>query len=409
MTGIPALLAATIAFPTASESVGLIRIKSTPWVNKSSILDNSFAASFCESNTINSTPISSALASAPSFNVTKNGLFKVERIKPIFLSSCTIGISLVINLSATGTNVSNVSPAITLLAASTPNDPINDGCCATVAAIFPSSTDLTASSVASNPTTIISLPDTSTAFNAPNAISSLWANTASISGCDCKMFSITERPFVLSKSATWLATTSIEEAPTASLNPWPLSLAAEVPAIPSSSTTLPAPPRSSTINSPAITPPATLSEAIWVTTSPAFVPRSKVITGISFAFAALIAFPTASESVGLIKMTFTPWVNRSSIFESSKAASFCESNTTNSKPNSLAFASAPSFNVTKNGLLSVDTIKPILPLSPAASVSSLGWQPANTDTIINITSISANIFFIIVLPVNYKYIIMSMT
>src|SRR5713226_7785664 len=57
--------------------------------------------------------------------------------------------------------------------------------------------------VASNPTTKICCCRLAAwiAFTAPSAISSFWANTASIFFCACRMFSMTVNPLARSKSA----------------------------------------------------------------------------------------------------------------------------------------------------------------------------------------------------------------
>ena len=94
---------------------------------------------------------------------------------------------------------------------------------------------------------------------------------------------------------------------------------------------------------------------------------SRVTTGILLLLAALTELTTASESVGLIRRTSTPLTRRSSTFPNSLEGSFCESRTISSYPNSLAFFTAPSFNVTKKGLFCVDTTRPIF--SPAAEAA----------------------------------------
>ena len=66
----------------------------------------------------------------------------------------------------------------------------------------------------------------------------------------------------------------------ACLKPSPRSRAADVPAIPSSWITLAPSPNFCAMKSPAIFPPAILSDAIWLTTFPLAAPRSNVITGI---------------------------------------------------------------------------------------------------------------------------------
>ncbi|CSB88267.1 Uncharacterised protein [Vibrio cholerae] len=130
-----------------------------------------------------------------------------------------------------------------------------------------------------------------------------------------------------SKSAGWLASSCILLPFTAFMKPSPRSRAAEVPAMPSSWITLASLPIFASIKWPAISPPTTLSDAMWLTTSPRLAPRSSVSTGILERFAIRIALETASESVGLIRIAFTPRTVRSSTFESSLLGSFCESST----------------------------------------------------------------------------------
>lgn len=67
-------------------------------------------------------------------------------------------LSLVTSFTSTGIDFSTVSPSARVIAVSTAVLPIWSGCCATVASIFPAFTAATASSVASNPTTLISFP-----------------------------------------------------------------------------------------------------------------------------------------------------------------------------------------------------------------------------------------------------------
>ena len=114
----------------------------------------------------------------------------------------------VTNSTSTGRDFSTSSPAISLIAVRIAVSPISSGFCATVAVIFPVFTSFTASSVASNPTTLISFLLAAIACSAPSAISSLWANTPLSSGSDWSMFSITDIPSARSKFALWLAATS---------------------------------------------------------------------------------------------------------------------------------------------------------------------------------------------------------
>ena len=88
-TGIPAALAFSIDGTIASASVGLTRIASTPCWIKSSMLVASVAGSSCESTMTRVTPADEAAASAPSFKVTKNGLFRVDRDRPRVYSSAS--------------------------------------------------------------------------------------------------------------------------------------------------------------------------------------------------------------------------------------------------------------------------------------------------------------------------------
>ncbi len=76
------------------------------------------------------------------------------------------------------------------------------------------------------------------------------------------MFSITVSPFVLSKSADCFDTIFKLLPFIPSSNPLPLSLVADDPAIPSSSTMFPLLPNLSIKNLAAISPPAMLSDAI---------------------------------------------------------------------------------------------------------------------------------------------------
>ena len=83
MTLIPFDTASFTAGATASESTGLT-INTLMFLEiRSSISLVCFAVSSPASTTIRSTPSSSALSFAPSLNVTKNGLFKVDTENPI--------------------------------------------------------------------------------------------------------------------------------------------------------------------------------------------------------------------------------------------------------------------------------------------------------------------------------------
>ena len=154
------------------------------------------------------------------------------------------------------------------------------------------------------------------------------------------------------------------------MNPCPRSRAADVPAIPSSSTALPSPPSASQRNLPAMKPPATLSDAMWETISPPLAPRSMVNTGMPASFAFSIEGTIASASVGLTRITSTPCWMRSSMLVASIVESSWESTTTSVTPAAPAAASAPSFNVTKKGLLSVDRDSP--KVTPSASGAAEG-------------------------------------
>ncbi len=94
-------------------------------------------------------------------------------------------------------------------AAATLRRPISKGRCATLADIRPSMIACTASAVASNPTTTMpAFGDLAMiASTAPSAIWSLVANTALMSGCAVRMFSMTVSPSDRSLLAGWRVTT----------------------------------------------------------------------------------------------------------------------------------------------------------------------------------------------------------
>ena len=75
-----------------SESTGFKSTISTSLTVKSSMFDTSFAGSFWESKTTTSYPNSFALFSIPDFKSTKNGLFNVDTIKPIFCIPSSFGL-----------------------------------------------------------------------------------------------------------------------------------------------------------------------------------------------------------------------------------------------------------------------------------------------------------------------------
>src|SRR5699024_9401629 len=146
-------------------------------------------------------------------------------------------------------------------------------------------------------------------------------------------------------------------------------------------------------------PPATLSEAIWLTTSPPSALRSTVITGTSWELADSIAVTTASESTGLTSRTSIFCCNKSSISLNCVDASSCASVTTMSYPASSAAASAPSRNVTKNGLFKVEMDRPIFTESsedpsefspPSSDEPGLSVEQALTTS--NNTAKSPNLF-----------------
>ncbi len=134
--------------------------------------------------------------------------------------------------------------------------------------------------------------------------------------------------------------------------------------MPSNSTTLPLPPNSLANCSPAIFPPATLSEAMWETIVPPAAARSTVNTGMPAALAFSIEGTTASASVGLISKASTFLEIRSSRLAASLAGSFSQSTMTSLTPTTAAAFSAPSLRVTKKGLSNVEMDRP--------RVSSLG-------------------------------------
>ena len=138
------------------------------------------------------------------------------------------------------------SPLIMFTAFSTAVLPISAGCWAIVPSIRPSRIAARASSVASKPITMMSLPAPEIASTAPRAISSFAANTAWISPLAWSMFSITLIPSVRSKFAVCFATTSSFASATL-WKPAERSIAADAPGVPSSSATLMPSPSVSTI------------------------------------------------------------------------------------------------------------------------------------------------------------------
>src|SRR5580658_1665488 len=263
-------------------------------------------------------------------------------------------------------------PSINSFAVSTPNLPIRSGFCWTVAASLPALTAATASGVASKPTMATFLrPASSIAFSAPRAISSFCAKTPWMSLLPCKMFSITVSPWARSKFAGCLATTFTPGLPSiAASKPSPRSRAALEPGMPTSSTRLPLPPSFFSRNSPAIRPPATLSEAMCELTSAPFTARSSEITLIPAAVASFTTFATASESAGFNRMTGAFFWIRSSTPAICLAASFCASTAIRLIPTALASACAPSRSETKNGLSIVESARPTVAVTGAAAVAA---------------------------------------
>src|SRR2546422_3598180 len=191
------------------------------------------------------------------------------------------------------------------------------------------------------------------------------------------MFSITVRPLARSKSAVCTATSLIPgEAFRPSRKPFPRSRAADVPAMPSSITTLPFPFNRLATYWAAIFPPATLSDAMWAATVTPFAPRSTVMTGIFAPCTFLMVGAMASLSVGLIAMTATFFWIKSSIWLASRAESFCASSTTRLTFSLVAAACAPSRRSTKNGLLRVEIDRPTV--GGAAAYSGKTESTSNT-------------------------------
>src|ERR687897_465672 len=238
------------------------------------------------------------------------------------------------------------SPLITLIAFSTPKEPISVGCWATVAFIVPSWMALRASSIASKPTTLTSSPALPPkACTAPRAISSIWATMP---------------------------------LPTSRIN-----------------------------SSPAKLPPCTLSEAMVVESSPPEAPRSRAMTGLLAWFAASIAGTTASESTGFTRITFTCWVTKFWMSSCCWAVSFCASETMSSAPASSAALWAPSRRVTKNGLFSVETESPILAPPPSPPPR---WQPAASAVARTASkSTASSIVALVLIPLSLRKLSLSLS
>ena len=133
--------------------------------------------------------------------------------------------------------------------------------------------------------------------------------------------------------------------------------------------------------SAAIRPPAILSDAIWDTTAPLAALRSSVNTGMPASLAFWIEGTIASASVGLISRALTPRWIRSSMLVASLAGSSCASTTISWTPFSLAANSAPSFNVTKKGLLSADSDRPSVKVLPGGgSAVGAGVSSVTSDS-----------------------------
>src|SRR5713226_2926792 len=125
-----------------------------------------------------------------------------------------------------------------------------------------------------------------------------------------------------------------------------------------------------------MTPPATLSDAMWAATTPPFAPRSTVMTGIFAALTFLMIGTMALLSVGLIAMTATFFWMRSSIWLASRAASFCASKTASVSLAFAAWAWAPSRKSTKKGLFSVEIESPTV--GGAAAYNGRAARTSNT-------------------------------
>ena len=188
ITRTPFAIAVSTAPVTASESHGLMIRTLIPFATRSSTSLTCFVTSSLASTTEISTPRSAAAFSAPSASVTKNGLFSVDTERPMEpLPTTSAGslaaaklsaFSAVTRVTSTGMEVGIVSPAISFIALSTAVLPISAGCWAIVPSMRPSLIAAIASSVASKPITMMSLPAPEIASTAPRAISSFAANTA---------------------------------------------------------------------------------------------------------------------------------------------------------------------------------------------------------------------------------------
>ena len=205
------------------------------------------------------------------------------------------------------------------------------------------------------------------------------------------------------KLAVWLDTTSSCSSATR-WKPSPLSMVALAPEVPWISAVFAPSPMRLTIYSVAILAPSTLSEAMAQSTSTPLTTRSTEMTLIPAATASCTAGATASESTGLTMRTLIFLEIRSSISLVCFAASSPASTTIRSAPSSSAFASAPSLRVTKNGLFSVDTEKPMLPfpplppsvILPSSPSMVMALQPASENPMTAVSR-SAAIFFIFII------------
>ena len=153
-----------------------------------------------------------------------------------------------------------------------------------------------------------------------------------------------------------------------SVKPWPRSREAEEPGTPCPSTMIsPSSPIAAASASAAWVPPATLSEAMKLASSPEAALRSTAMTGMSALFSASTEVATASESVGLTMTRLTPWVMALASWSAWVAESSEASWISRVRPCASASACAPSTSWTKKGLVWVETAS--MTRSPAPSAS----------------------------------------
>src|SRR5512136_648615 len=245
------------------------------------------------------------------------------------------------------------SPLMALSAASTPNLPMLYGLCAIEAAISPASMDLTASGLASKPTTTMPfLPADLMASIAPSAIRSLLAKTAATSGLAVRTFSITVWPLARSESAACLATTVSPHALNASSAPPMRSMCVCWLITPVISATLPLPPSCWQINSPASLPPLRLFVPMNVNASAQSPLVSTNNTGILAALAlSNVGFnPLTSVGATMIALTFLVIWSSIWLIWVATSVSAGGANTTMSTLLAAAVSLAPFSTSAQNGL-----------------------------------------------------------